>query len=84
MAHKHATDCPIPDDLCSAYKEQQRIANLLELNPYDIYEEPRNEHFNPALSLRRVIAFIRNEPLDQWWLTNEEFQKRTGMGRPQL
>jgi hypothetical protein len=30
MPHKHSTDCPIPDDLCSAYKEQQRIIKLLQ------------------------------------------------------
>lgn len=30
MAHKHENACPIPDDLCSAYKEQQRIIRLLK------------------------------------------------------
>jgi hypothetical protein len=83
MAHKHATDCPIPDDLCSAYKEQQRIANLLESNPYEIYGEPRPGQ-NPWLSLERIVAFIRNQPLDQWWLTNDEFAKRESMRGPQL
>jgi hypothetical protein len=83
MAHKHATDCPIPDDLCSAYKEQQRIANMLEENPYIIYGQPKPGQ-NPWLSLGRIISLIRNEPLDEWWLTDKDFQKRTSMGRPQL
>lgn len=30
MAHKHTTDCPIPDKICAAYREQQRIIKLLE------------------------------------------------------
>lgn len=29
MSHNHTTKCPIPDDLCAAYKEQKRIIKLI-------------------------------------------------------
>lgn len=29
MAHSHTNKCPIPDDLCAAYKEQKRIIKLI-------------------------------------------------------
>lgn len=30
MAHNHANACPIPDEICAAYREQQRIIQLIE------------------------------------------------------
>ena len=30
MAHSHTNHCPIPDDICAAYKEQLRIIRMIQ------------------------------------------------------
>lgn len=52
MAHKHQNTCPIPDDLCSAYREQLRIINLLTA---------ASDGGEVSISLSSLIALIQGE-----------------------
>lgn len=81
MAHKHETACPIPDEICAAYKEQKRIITLLESNCYEFYRKPRSPHFAPILELGLIIKHIRGEEIAAWWLEKEWQTANTGMRR---
>lgn len=57
MAHKHQNTCPIPDDLCSAYREQLRIIKLLEVE--GINQQTGLD--SPEWHLGEIIALIKGE-----------------------
>jgi hypothetical protein len=56
MSHNHTTKCPIPDDLCAAYKEQKRIIKLIN----DRTSSMQNA-FSGWDEAHRIIALIKGE-----------------------
>lgn len=59
MAHKHTTTCPIPNEICAQYREQQRIVRLL----MERMANMQNRHFGYD-ECRDLIALIQGEPID--------------------
>lgn len=55
MAHSHTHKCPVPDELCAGYKEQQRILKLIE----DRITSMANA-FSGWDEAHRIIDLIRN------------------------
>lgn len=59
MAHKHAAACPIPDNICAAYREQVRIIALLE----DLQSSYKELDIQIAVaSIASALATIKGEP----------------------
>jgi hypothetical protein len=59
MAHKHKTTCPIPDEICAQYKEQQRIVRLL----MERMANMQNRHFGYD-ECKALIELIKGENVE--------------------